>query len=501
MMLHRRLHILYSLIITFFAMTLLSSSGAYAEDLPTDNPDVGDGTDEVGEWLQIVKSPNPIYVNKGETALFTIVVLNTSANFAMENVEVTDQHTSNCDRTVGNLPPGADPFSYLCTHPNVQVDFLNTVVVTGRNATNKQEDRASASAQVEVLELLTSIDPENAVIPAPGEVKFTVELTNKSSVKVELTELTSSQLGDLGDPQNDKVENNNCPAKIGKTMNAGQGSISCTFTTNVPGPPGDRPYDITAKGIADDVANISGSGATVVRIIEIISASLTSDSAKYSTGSIARLTATIENLSETTSVTILTLEDTILGDLPCSLPVTVLPGKFYPCSYNQTITGPAGEPQSFILNISAETDDKPPIALTDQASVEVEVIEPLAFLPVIFKPLNISCQTALWIETNRLLSFNVLNVDTFYKFELQQTSDITVEITDFSPTRGQVALYTYSGEDCIPPAAVVAEDRTIFNPDRTLVGQQQPAGIYFIRIVPGGNYSPTDEFNLIVNTK
>jgi uncharacterized repeat protein (TIGR01451 family) len=79
--------------------------------------------------ISIVKDPKSQTVTKGNTATFTITVLNTG-DVTLTNVVVTDALSPNCNRTIGTLAPGAS-VSYKCTRPNVTSSFTNVAVVTG----------------------------------------------------------------------------------------------------------------------------------------------------------------------------------------------------------------------------------------------------------------------------------------------------------------------------------------------------------------------------------
>jgi uncharacterized repeat protein (TIGR01451 family) len=97
--------------------------------------------------IQIVKDPKSQTVTKGNTATFTITVLNTG-DVALTDVVVTDALSPNCNRTIGNLAPGQS-VSYKCTRPNVQSSFTNVAVVTGKagGTTVTDQDTAPVTAK------------------------------------------------------------------------------------------------------------------------------------------------------------------------------------------------------------------------------------------------------------------------------------------------------------------------------------------------------------------
>jgi uncharacterized repeat protein (TIGR01451 family) len=97
--------------------------------------------------IQIVKDPKSQTVTKGNTATFTITVLNTG-DVALTDVVVTDALSPNCNKTIGNLAPGQS-VSYQCTRPNVQSSFTNVAVVTGKagGTTVTDQDTAPVTAK------------------------------------------------------------------------------------------------------------------------------------------------------------------------------------------------------------------------------------------------------------------------------------------------------------------------------------------------------------------
>ena len=233
---------------------------------------------------------------------------------------------------------------------------------------------------------------------------------------------------------------------------------------------------------------------------------MTAEDEKIVVGSRIKLTATIRNLSESTNVNILALEDENLGDVVphgnCSLPKTLAPGGAYTCYYEQTISAAAGEEQSFILNVSAETDDTPPISLTDQAATTVMVTKPLGFLPIIIViPKPTSCETALNINTNIRYEFYPDTIRAYYRFVLTEAETVTLEIADFKSSDGQVTLYKYTGDECdLDTIEVIQYDGTD-NEDRTLsAGKQQP-GTYYVFVFNGGKLSKKEAYSLIVKAQ
>ena len=505
----RRLLLLLA-ITSFLSFVLFSISGVNAENLNSYQTMVEDGAEEDGDWLKILKSPDSPYVKRGDDAEFTIVVINTSTQFDMVDIIVSDSQAPNCNNQFSEIGFG-DSEPYSCKQENVENAFTNEIIVSGRNATNNKTDTASATADIEVLELLATIEPETSAVPSPGgELEFSVTVRNLSSVPVILDSLVSDKLGNLADPQNDKLDPNTCTNAIGRQLSANSGQYQCKFTTDVSNSPGIYVFDVktiaTVKG--DPAYSVSGSGETEIEIFEIISTTLTTKKPKYATGSLINLTMTIRNLSESSSLDILTLEDADLGDVTlngngnCLLPQTLQPGESYSCYYQQTVTAEAGEIQPYILNVAGETDGNPPIPILDEARVTITAVQPIAFLPISpVIPTPTSCNTALWVKTKTLYHFYPSNEDAYYKFELENTSNITVNIDNFTPPRGQVNLFSYNGEECNSTINFIDDDGDVNDRNRVLKGENQPPGTYFVRVVSGDEYSSSDSYTLIVNTE
>src|SRR6266480_4497959 len=97
--------------------------------------------------ISIVKDPKSQTVTVGNTATFTITVLNTG-DTTLTDVAVTDALSPNCNKTIGTLAPGAS-VSYKCTRPNVRSSFTNVAVVTGKagGTTLTAQDTAPVTAK------------------------------------------------------------------------------------------------------------------------------------------------------------------------------------------------------------------------------------------------------------------------------------------------------------------------------------------------------------------
>lgn len=504
----RRL-ILVSILIGLLTLCVFSLGNWPGDDGPRVHAAPQEETDAAGKWLRLFISPDHSYVNRGTSVRFTIVVLNTSATDTMRDVSVSDPLAPDCDRPdIGELSAEGE-YSYNCTYENVQVPFSNEAIVDGINESNDQPDSASDSARVDILELSARIEPETDSIAAPGgAVQFTVTVTNSSSVDVQLTSLISPQLGDLTDALNGNLENNTCAEGTGLPLLASDGdAFQCVFTTNVAGLPGDYSFDVNASGnVENSSINVEGRGSTVIKIYEIIAASLTAKKEQVLPGESIDLTITIQNLGESESVMVLTAEDATLGDVTpygdCILPQLLDVGEIYSCRYEQSSTAAIGEEQSYILTVGGETVAEPPVALGDQASATIEVIEPIVLLPMIaLIPRPTSCAAPLYIDIDTTYPFYPDTENAVYWFALADSTDVTVELKNFLPVDGQITVYKDTGKGCDPASLEDLGFDGSSDIDRTVaVGTQEP-GNYYVHIFSGAGLGREQAYSLLIRTQ
>ena len=471
---------------------------------PTPTPTGNETTSkqEVGKWLRIIKSPDPLYVIRGSDATFDIVVINTSGSFALTDVAVNDPLAPDCNQSIGNLLAN-QTVSYKCTYRNVQTAFTNEVIVTGINATNNKEDEASDTARVEVLELTADMEAQPDTLPVPGgPVKLDVTVTNKSSAEVRLTALTSSKLGNLTDPQNPLLQGSTCPTTGNlPTLGANGGTLSCSFTAEATGFQGNVAFDVTATAVAGSSAEVSGSGGTVVTLFEVIDMTLSAAEDRVALGGSVKLTATVGNKSTFRTVVITRMVDATLGEVDCALPRTLGPGGSFDCSYQQRATGDVGETQSFILEVFGNTNDVPPLNVGDRASTDITVIEPLIHLPLVFNiPKPDTCSAALQLETESLYRFYPLFSRTWYKFDLDSPAEIVVEFRQFKAEDAQIQVLKYPETECLSAPIRIGysqEDKEtrIIN----VIGEQQ-AGTYYVFVVIADKLPLEEPYSLLIRT-
>ncbi len=448
-----------------------------------------------GKWLEITKTPPTQYITRGEQVNFTIDVTNKDKKFEMGVVIVSDPTTQSCNRYIGDLAPG-ETYQYDCAAKYVQEAFTNEAVVTGKNGTNGQKDSASATARVEIVELKASIVPQPSSISVPGAlVTFAVTVTNNGSTGVQLTGLTSSQLGDLADPQNPLLQNNSCPFNGNlPELKANGGILECDFSAQIEGPPGDYTFDLITGGLLGGSEVVKANASSMVTIYEMITSSLAASNAEVPSGGKVELTATIKNVSKAKDVKITGMSDTLLGDVTsfgnCNLPQLLAPGETYSCKYVHTATAAVGTTQTFVLNVMGETDEKPPVAANAQASASIKVAGSLVYLPLsIDRPPPTTCSTALPVSTNVRYQFYLNISDAFYKFVLTEAAKVTVELGNFTSTDGQILVYKNEEGTCSSESLRLIGHNGDDTKERIIPVGVQPPSDYLVRVYNGGSLS------------
>jgi uncharacterized repeat protein (TIGR01451 family) len=213
--------------------------------------------------ITIDKSPDTQTVFRGDTAAFTIIVVNSSNTIDLIEVEVSDPSAPNCNRSIGNLA-AMDNFSYTCTLANVTGGFTNLATVTGVHPTAGVVSDSDV-AVVELLDIDVTVSANPPSLAESGSlVEFTVVTTNHSSKSVTLTALNSVPYGNLTDPNNNAIQDSTCI--LGVVISAEGGAYTCSFTAAVSGPPATYDIRVTAEANGGDVSNTGSAAVTIIAV-------------------------------------------------------------------------------------------------------------------------------------------------------------------------------------------------------------------------------------------
>jgi uncharacterized repeat protein (TIGR01451 family) len=182
----------------------------------------------ISPHITILKTPDQQTIVSGQTASFTIQVIN-DGDSTLTNVVVTDALAPGCARTSADIPglasmpaaPAAgSTITYTCTLANVTASFTNTAVATGKPEVGpnvSSQDTAAVTVLPPVTHPAISIvkDPNSQTVNNGGTATFTITVLNTGDVA-----LTNVVVTDALSP--------NCNRTIG-TLAPGQSvSYKCT---------------------------------------------------------------------------------------------------------------------------------------------------------------------------------------------------------------------------------------------------------------------------------
>jgi uncharacterized repeat protein (TIGR01451 family) len=190
--------------------------------------DANENVQVIGPHITILKTPDQQTIVSGQTASFTIQVIN-DGDSNLSNVVVTDALAPGCARTSADIPglalmkPAPDAsgtITYTCTLTNVTASFTNTAVATGTPPVGppvSSQDTAAVTVLPPVTHPAISIvkDPNSQTVNNGGTATFTITVLNTGD-----TTLTDVAVTDALSP--------NCNKTIG-TLAPGQSvSYKCT---------------------------------------------------------------------------------------------------------------------------------------------------------------------------------------------------------------------------------------------------------------------------------
>ncbi len=415
--------------------------------------------------VTIVKGPFTQTVRRGEPVNFDILVLNTSSTVDLIDVEVIDLLTPDCNRTgnhgFSNLDAGAEEI-YNCGLDAVSVAFTNVITITGRNILTNDIVQDSSIAYVELLDLAVDVQAAPTKLPAPGgPVTFTVTISNPGSVDISLLSLSSERFGDLVNPSNVLIQNNDCTQIGSESIPADGGTVSCTFINTFNELPGNYPVQVTA--VAEDADGTEVSAETIA-MIEILAADFGLQMSSQretmpAPGGILSFMLDITNDNPTTGITLNSLTDSKIGNLDgqgdCILPQQIEAQSVYSCTYSAEIYGEIDDVHMRSATATGSSDSGHSVTATDDISILF--IDPEKYhvmLPFVgFKtfppgePNDKPC-TAHYIHPNTIYTtFLPDDTNDWYVFDMPKNGDAEVRLTEFVPSNGQFSVWT--DDNCV----------------------------------------------------
>ncbi|MEM7126524.1 MAG: SdrD B-like domain-containing protein [Chloroflexota bacterium] len=157
--------------------------------------------------ISITKEPNKSEIVSGDSVNYTISIYNYDQNrlsdVTLDNIQVSDLVTSDCNRLPGELGEltlgSTRPITYTCIQSDVRADITSTVVVTALSPINSIVT-ATTSASIDVFSPTIKVDvaPITEVIEINTMPSVVFTLTNDGDVNHLSTQIQVSAVG----PQN-----------------------------------------------------------------------------------------------------------------------------------------------------------------------------------------------------------------------------------------------------------------------------------------------------------
>ncbi|QCR18322.1 DUF7507 domain-containing protein [Agrococcus sp. SGAir0287] len=130
----------------------------------------------------------------GDVPSYTITVTNTGST-TVTNLQVSDQLSASCVRTLGSLAPGAST-QFTCTGPPVgQTGFTTTATVTGQSGTTTLTSSDSTRVNVATLSLLKSVTSPGSTGRAGDVLSYTFAIQNTGTSPLTSVALTDPMPG------------------------------------------------------------------------------------------------------------------------------------------------------------------------------------------------------------------------------------------------------------------------------------------------------------------
>jgi hypothetical protein len=245
-------------------------------------------------------------------------------------------------------------------------------------------------------ELLVTKTAGDETVPEPGKnnLLFTITVKNTSidpENSIDLDTLVDNVYGDLLDPFNPNITNNECDDKVAADSNLGASeTLTCSFQAAVLGNAGDIHTDkVSASGLdqRSPPNRISGEDDATVTITDVLPGITVAKSANpenvLEPGDLVTFSVIVNNTSSASSdpVTIDTLNDerpspggtvtSLHGMGDCSIPQTIPAGGSYSCSFSLQVTGNAGDLETDLVTASGSDDDGNTVSASDDATVTI----------------------------------------------------------------------------------------------------------------------------------
>ncbi|WP_020668281.1 DUF7507 domain-containing protein [Amycolatopsis nigrescens] len=300
--------------------------------------------------IDVVKTASPTTIHAGEQVTWTVTVRNTGDS-PLDPVQITDDTTAACSRTLpGPLAAGASE-TYTCT-ANPSATTTNTVTTTGTDQSGQQvTDSASATVAVINPALAITKDATPAVVRTGDQVTFSITVRNSGDVP-----LADVSVVDDRTPE--------CARTFG-TLAAG---ASQTYTCTATAPADDFTNTATATGKDPIGKELTVTDDAVVDVIHP-AITITKDAApaQVREGDMVTFTITVQNSGDVPLADVSVVDDRTPGCARTFGTLAVDGTQTYTCT---TVAGATG-----FTNTATATGTDPtsrPVTATDTAGFTVQ---------------------------------------------------------------------------------------------------------------------------------
>ncbi len=355
------------------------------------------------------KTADPTSVPEpGGLVTFTVGISNTGVETITLISLVDDMHGNLDGQGSCETPQNVSPSDqYICTFSapvagNASDSETDTVTALAQDDEGNTTD-AVASALVSVSDAIPTIQVTKTAIPSnvpePGDsAAFLITVLNTSPEPVTLTLLTDDIHGNL---------NGQGSCLLPQIIDPGA-EFDCIFSELINGNAGDSETDTVSAEAQDDEGNTAtdSASATVTVSDELPTIAVQKTANPVSVpepGGLVTFTMQVQNLS-VESVTLITLTDTIHGDLDgqgdCDLAQIIASGGTYACSFQALVSGNAGESETDLVVAGVQDDEGNSASDQDSATVVVTGVAPAVTLHKTASP-------AIVAEPGGLVTFTV----------------------------------------------------------------------------------------------
>ena len=432
--------------------------------------------------LSLEMFPDSQTIAQGGSAVFTVQVQNLGS-VPLEEVTIQDPAVPDCERDLGTLGIGESRI-YSCSLREIFVEFTNTASVHGRDSQG-HEAYDDADSRVEVG------NPNVQIVKSPssqtrlkGEAAiFDVVVTNTSIV----VDLVDVEVIDPLVPDCNRIGNHsfrNLAAGDEVRYQCQQNNVRASFTNVI---------TVTGTDLLTQ-QSVQDSNIAKVELLDLAASLQAYPASLLTPGGPVSLTLTIDNLGSV-DFTLTALSSDILGPLhdpnnaqlisndcaQSTLP-SLEAGTQFSCTFSSMING---SPPSAEVAVTVEAQDQENNPISKIATARISFVDrpiQMTYLPLTpyayaqpDEDNDFPCE-AYPIGIGQVYYFTPNDEDDWYYFDIIQPGMISINLRNFLPIDGQLAVWAGGGCDELD---TLAGHNANFLPEKDVSFYAQPDR-YFI---------------------